>query len=367
MLHKIIPVLGCLVMLVAACSPASPTLTPVDLCVGLITDVGSVRDGTFNEFAHRGALRAQEEFGLGYQYRESVADSHWALHLQDLINIDCADVIITVGFFMTDFTLAQAAAYPDTYFVGVDQFYAEPPPNAQGLQFQEDEGGFLAGALAGMMTESGTVGILAGEHIPPVERYVEGFINGVWYTNPEAEALHVYAPSFVDAEFGRDKAQEWITNQGVDVIFGAGGLTGSAGIFEAAQLGSWVIGVDQDEYRTTFQDGTLDGADRILTTAVKRVDNGVYQAIESIVNDAFTSGVVVLGTADNGVGYAPFHDAADAIPRDVADCLADIWRALAGQTLQTGASGSADDVRPDPLGDGDPPVAADAPPLPDWE
>ncbi len=355
--------LGAVLLGATGCDRLSQPPTPAhrdDFRIGLVTDVGTVRDGTFNELAHRGALRAAESFGLDYTYRESIDETHYSFHLEDLL-ADGRNVIITVGFFMTDFTLEQALANPDVYFIGVDQFFADPPPNLLGLQFEEDEGGFLVGALAGMMTKSGTVGVLGGERIPPVVRFVNGFANGARYTNPEVRVLQVFANSFIDAEFGRRTAREWVGEEDADVIFGAAGLTGSSAIFEAAGLGSWVIGVDQDEYRTTFRDGALDGSERVLTSAVKRVDNGVYRAISAILDGTFTGGVEVLSTSECGLGYAPFHEAAPAVPANVQARLSAIWSALAGGTLRTGASGAADDVPPEPMGDDGPPVAEDAP------
>jgi basic membrane lipoprotein Med (substrate-binding protein (PBP1-ABC) superfamily) len=153
--------------LLAACMSApGPTPTPrADYRIGLITGSGTVRDGTFNEFAHHGAARAAADFNLAYTYRESVDETHYAIHLADLL-ADERSVIVTVGFMMHDFTQAQAAAHPDVYFIGVDQVFDAAPPNLVGLQFREDQGGFLAGALAGMMTESGTVAVLGGEAMP---------------------------------------------------------------------------------------------------------------------------------------------------------------------------------------------------------
>lgn len=352
-------------LLAAACTTeptAEPSPTPnPDYRLGLLTDVGSIRDGTFNGFAHQGASRAAEEYGLDFAYRESVDTEHYDLMIEELL-ADDRNIVVTVGFLMTEATRLAAEANPEVYFIGVDQFHDDTLPNLVGLQFREDEGGFLAGALAGMITESGTVAVLGGEEIPPVVRFVNGFINGVQYTNPAAVVLHVYAESFIDPEFGRAMAADFQA-QGADVIFGAGGLTGSSGILAAAGAGVWVIGVDQDEYRTTFSEGALDGSDHILTSAIKRLDSAVYQAVASVLDGEFTNGVVTLAAADCGVTFAPFHDAAGAVPAAVQDRLTAIWRALAGGTLTTGASGAADDMPPDPLGEGEPPVSADAPTL----
>ncbi len=110
-----------------------------------------------------------------------------------------------------------------------------------------------------------------------------------------------------------------------------------------------MIGVDQDEWRTNFKEGSIGGSDRILTSAVKRIDNGVYQAIQSIVSGSPQSGILRLDTASCGVGYAPFHQAADKVPAEDENLMEAIWRALAAGTLHTGASGAEGDQAPAPL------------------
>ncbi len=359
-------VLALLALLLAACGggPSAPTPTVplrTDYRLGLVTDVGTVRDGTFNELAHQGALRVARDFGLDYTFRESIDESHYAIHLQDLL-ADSRNIIVTVGYLMTDATVQAARDNPDVYFIGLDQAFDETLPNLVGLQFREDQAGFLVGALAGMMTETNVVGALGGQQTPPVTRFINGFVNGVNYVRPGTRVLRTYAPSFTDPDLGSSIVRDWV-GQGADVIFGAGGLTGSAGILAASRLGAWVIGVDQDEYRTTFSEGTVDGADRVLTSAVKRVDAGLYRAVASILDGSFQPGVITLSAAECGVAYAPFHDAEEHIPAGIRERLDAMWRALAGGTVNTGASGIAGDVPPAPLAGLMPPVAEDAPRL----
>ena len=130
------------------------------------------------------------------------------------------------------------------------------------MVFREDQAGFLAGVLAGLLTESQTVGIVAGMEIPPVKKFRNGYENGVAYVCPECDTIGVYIDSFTDPARGKTAALSQIA-EGADVIFGAGGPTGSGGILGAAQHGVWVIGVDQDEYFTTFKAGAVEGADKI--------------------------------------------------------------------------------------------------------
>jgi basic membrane protein A and related proteins len=338
--------------------------------VGLVTNVdGTITDGGFSENAHLGAQRAFKDFGLGdYAYAQSKDEADYALQLDRHI-AEGRNILVTVGFNMEAITYQYATEHPDVYFIGVDQGYfdfGEIPANLIGLQFIEDEASFVAGALAGMMTENNTVAVVGGMEIPPVVRLAEGFRNGAQYVNPDAEVLIVYTGSFGDPDLGSETAQDFI-DEGADVIFGAGGVTGSAGIQYAAREGAWVIGVDQDEWRTNFAGGTLPGSDRILTSAIKRVDSGVYQAIEAIVSgEMVDGGVLWMDAARCGVGYAPFHETENAISADEQTMLESIWRALAGNTLETGVSDP--DARPEPLAEGALPVVADdAPQLSDCE
>jgi basic membrane protein A and related proteins len=364
-----------LLMLLSACTmlksssdskaTATPALdTPLDTRwrLGLVTNIqGTVHDGGFNESAHVGAQRAAAEFHLDYTYAESRDENDYYLQLDRQIT-DGRNIIVTVGFPMEAVTLEYAQKHPDIYFIGVDQSYSgqEIPANLIGLQFTEDEAAFMVGALAGQMTKSNVVGVIGGMEIPPVVRLAEGFRNGAQYVNPDVTVLITYTGDFNSPDLGISTADTFI-QQKADVIFGAAGSTGYAGIQYAARQGVWVIGVDQDEWRTNFREGTVDGSDRILTSAIKQIDSAVYQAIDSIVSGSPRSGIFLLNTAGCGVGYAPFHQADSSIPAADKTMIETIWRALAAGTLQTGASDSST-TAPAPLAPGaKPDVPADAP------
>ncbi len=300
--------------------------------VCLVTDKGKINDGTFNQFAYEGMSRAYEEFGLDSTYIETQAETDYAPNIDTCVN-EGYDAIVTVGFLIADATRAAAIANPDTYFIGVDQFVGADaegnaaPANYVGLQFREDQAGFLAGVIAASMSESGTIAGVYGIDIPPVKKFRNGFEQGARFVNPDINLLGTYIPSFVDPAAGSAAANQFI-GEGADVVFGAGGPTGSGGIVEAAKKGVFVIGVDQDEYLTTFGGGTSEGADRIITSAVKRVDQAVYLAIQALVEGGagFPGGTnLILEAANDGVGFAPAHDA--PVP---ADAVAAAEVALAG-------------------------------------
>ncbi len=333
-----------------AAATAAPTTGATDsskLRVGLVTDLGKVNDGTFNEFAHKGVLMAQEKHGFEYKFIETTAQADYAANIQALVD-EKFDVIVTVGFLIQEATAAAAAANPGIVFIGVDQFYEQGSvtDNLVGLQFREDQAGFLAGALAAMMSESGTIGIVAGQEIPPVKRFKNGFDNGAKYVRPDINLLGVYLPTFIDPALGASSAEQMI-GEGADVIFGAGGPTGSGAIKAAAEKGVFVIGVDQDEYLTTFARGSAPGANRILSSAIKRVDVAVATEIGKVVEGTFKgNGIELFDAAGEGVGLADFHDTADQVPDAVKARLEEIFKALADGTLSTGVDAVSGDVDP---------------------
>ena len=300
----------------------------------LVTDVGKVDDGTFNQFAYEGFERAATDFDLDSTYIETTAQTDYTNNINTCIN-EGYDVVITVSFLITDATAAAAAANPDVYFVGVDQGFAEPLPNLVGIQFREDQAGFLAGAMAALMSKSGTIAGIYGIAVPAVVKYRNGYEQGAKYINPNIQTLGVYIDSFTAPDRGATAAEQFI-GEGADVIFGAGGQTGSGGIKYAAQAGAFVIGVDQDEYLTTFGNGETSGAENLITSAMKRVDNGVYEAIQTLVDGEALpeNSTMVLSAENEGVDFAPAHDA--AVPQEAIDEVNVIKAGLTDGTIETG-------------------------------
>ncbi len=313
--------------------------------VCLVTDVGKVNDGTFNQFAFEGMVAAAEDFDLESTFIETTAPTDYEANIQRCIDSEF-DSVITVGFLLTDATLAAAEANPDVYFMGIDQGFAEAPENLVGIQFREDQSGFLAGALAGLLSESGTVGGVYGIPVPAVVKFRNGFEQGAKYVNPDISVLGVYIDSFVDSARGAETALQLI-DEGADVIFGAGGQTGSGGILEAAAQGVYVIGVDQDEYFSTFGGGETPGAEFLASSAVKRVDQGVYLSLESLVNgdaEGFydEDGGRAFSAENEGVGFAPPHDS-DVSDEVIAELEA-IYAGLQDGSIETGVDPDTGDL-----------------------
>ena len=306
---------------------------PEGFKVGLITDIGSVDDGTFNEYAYNGLKAAEECFQIETYFIETANEADYGQNIKTVLDDD-PDVVVTVGFLLAEATLEAAKKNPDVNFIGVDQFQPEFPKNYVGIQYREDQAGFLAGVMAGLLTESNVIGVVGGlKSVPPVVRLVNSYRTGAESVNPDIQVLEIYNDSFTAPAKGKSDAEQFM-GEGADVIFNAGGQTGGGGIRAAAEAGKWAIGVDQDEYFTTFSGGTAPGIEYLATSAVKRVDLGVFENIASAISGDFKGQLFVLDASNDGITYAPFHDA--AVPEDAAATLEEVRQGLADGSIDTG-------------------------------
>src|SRR5215208_6772451 len=230
-------------LLLPACATATLDCANEDVfCVGLVTDIGKINDKSFNRSAWEGVQRAQKELGAQAQYIETANAKDYAKNIA-AFGDENYDVIVTVGFKLSDATLAAAELYPNTDFIGVDQFQTESIDGVAGLNFPEDQAGFLVGALAAMMSRSHKIGAVCGpDGVPAVWRLGEGYQAGAAYVDElKSSTTDVYVvyhsdddKAFIDPEWGVETATSML-NQGADVIFGCGSLTGNGAVTTAAQ------------------------------------------------------------------------------------------------------------------------------------
>lgn len=331
-----------LALAVAACTPAGGESTGETeeadctaegtLCIGLVTDVGRVDDKSFNQSAWEGAQQAAEALGAAQvQYIETANATDYGANI-DLFATDGYDIIVTVGFAMGEATLQAAAQYPEIDFIAVDQFQAEALPNVAGLIFAEDKSGFLAGALAGQLTQSNTIAsVLGTDLVPPVVAFNEGYKAGAAYVNPDVTIIDTYHPggldvAFTDPEWGASTARQAL-DQGADVIFGAGGNTGNGALIETATVtGAYCIGVDTDQWETVPEAHPC-----LVSSAMKLITPGVVDLARLSTEGAFPGGNF-LGE----VGLAPFHDFEDQIPQEIKDRIDEIDAGLRDGSITTG-------------------------------
>jgi basic membrane protein A and related proteins len=274
--------------------------------VGLVTDIGGLNDRGFNQLAFQGLKQAESDLGVEIRALESKSDADYIPNLEQLAN-DGFDLIISVGFLMTEATQQAAQAYPDTTFAIVDSAFEEGIPNAQGLLFKEQEAGYLVGYMAGLVTKTNTIGSVGGQKIPPVDRFIAGFQKGAKDANPDVQTLNGYSQDFVDQAKCKEVALDQL-NRKADVIFQVAGGCGLGALDAAKQEGAWGIGVDADQ---AFL------GDHVLTSALKRVDVAVFKTIESVVNGDFEGGgVTTFGLEDDGVGLG---DTSKNAPADAVE------------------------------------------------
>lgn len=293
------------------------------LRIGMVYDVGGRGDKSFNDAAHRGLKRAQEELGVSVKDVEPGSADQRESALRQ-IAAGNYDLVIGVGFAFTDDINKMAKDFPDVKFACID--YTPPddpttiPGNVIGLRFREHEGSFLIGAIAGSVTSSKTVGFVGGMEIPLIKKFEAGYKAGVSHVCPECKILSAYAGTTFSAFENPSKGQELALSQfdgGADIIYHASGKTGD-GVFNAAeQKKALAIGVDSDQFDVA--------PCCVLTSMLKRVDTAVFNAIKSVKDGTFKSGVQEFGLVedglgiDDGVGFVFDANNKDRLPQDVVD------------------------------------------------
>jgi basic membrane protein A len=327
--------------------------------IGLALDVGGRGDQSFND----GALRGLEAMAAGLKYTaqgyQPLSDAEYQAllpadlralpggvphlplpaplvlsgkaqedyepNLQLLVD-QGVELVVAVGFMMEPATRAVAARNPKAKFLLLDSPVLDDTgrqpttrPNVRAVVFREQEGSFLAGALAGELTRTGKVGFVGGMQLPLIKKFEAGFRAGLAVTNAAAakSAAIAYTGAFDDEKKGVEVGRD-LYARGCDIVFHAAGLDG-LGVIKAAQAaGKLVIGVDSDQAHVAPQN--------VLTSMVKHVDLAVYEAVRDVLAGKFTGGDVALGLKDGGVGLSPLGGGADpAITKVLRDAaLADV-------------------------------------------
>ncbi len=274
---------------------APATTAAPDFQAAIVTGTAGLGDKSFNDSANAGLERARDELGIDITVIESAQNSDFEPNL-DQAPREGNDIAFAIGFQMIDAVTAAATNNPDMLYGIVDA--GSEAPNVASLLFREEQGSFLVGVVAGLMTESDQIGFIGGLEIPLIKKFESGFRAGVMSVNPDAEVLVNYAGDFGDPARGKEIAVSQY-EAGADVIFHAAGGTG-LGLFQAAieqGEGAWAIGVDADQLALA--------PDNVLTSMMKRVDVAVFETIKAAVNGEFAGGTQIFGLAEEGVGLAP--------------------------------------------------------------
>ena len=276
--------------------------------VTLILDEGGVNDQSFNQSAWEGALEAKEQYGVEINYIEAKQESDYATNIDMAIDQD-ADLVIGVGFKLTDTIEEAAKTYPESKFAIIDGTYEDIPENIMPILFNEEQAGYCAGLVAANMTKTNVIGFVGGMEIPSVTNFLIGFEKAIKEENKDIKVLSQYANSFSDASKGRVIAEQMI-NEKADIIFTAGGGVNS-GVFEVTkEKGLYAIGVDMPSNYIS--------PETIVTSALKNVGTGVELTIKDLVEGNFKGGEAkVFDLTNGGVGY----EKTDLLPKDLVEYI----------------------------------------------
>jgi basic membrane protein A and related proteins len=262
---------------------------------GVVTDIGGLNDRSFNFLANKGLEDAESKLGIQGRVLLSKSNGDYIPNLTTLAT-QKYDLSVSVGFLMGDATATVAKKFPNNNFAIVD-FAAEAlkgkPQNVEGLLFKEQEAGYLAGYLAGLWAKdnnANTVSTVGGQKIPPVDHYIAGFQKGATDANPGIKTLNGYSQDFVDQAKCKEIALDQIA-QGSKVVFQVAGQCGLGALDAAKEKGVQGIGVDADQSYL---------GPHILTSALKKVDVAVFDAIKRAQAGKFKGGADVIATVKNG-------------------------------------------------------------------
>lgn len=278
--------------LLVGCSGSKESAKDDKITVAMITDVAGVNDQSFNQSAWEGLQRAEKELGIEVKYLESKQDSDYATNIETLVD-ENVDLILGVGMKLADAIKEGAELYPEQNFVLVDKELKDVS-NVKSILFKAEESAYLAGLIAGKTTKTNNVGFIGGMELPVIDTFKYGFMAGVKAANPDAKVQSQYANSFTDQAKGKAIANQMYSN-GADIVFTCGGDVGTGAIEAAKENGKYAIGVDRDQSDLA--------PENVLTSAIKRVDAGVFETVKSYVNGTFEGGTTTTyGLEENAVG-----------------------------------------------------------------
>jgi basic membrane protein A len=305
-LKLMIPILA--LGMIAGCAKQAPKTDTGKIKAAVVTDVGGIGDLSFNAMAWSGLQRAGKDLGIDVKFLESKEQADYAMNLRRFAE-QGYDLVFAVGFLMEDAVKDVAPKFPKTKFAIIDG-NAPKLANCASLKFREDEGSFLAGALAGAMSRTGKIGFVGGMEVDLIKKFECGYKAGAITMRPGTKVLAAYTGKWDDPGKGTELAMAEF-GQGADIIFHASGSCG-LGVIGAARSkgkGYYAIGVDAD------QDYIAPG--RVLTSMMKRVDNAVYSTCKSVVEGKFQPGDHVFGLKEGGVGLSPLKYTKKDIPPEV--------------------------------------------------
>jgi basic membrane protein A and related proteins len=278
-------------------SSKAPKTQKAGYSAALVSDVAGFNDNGFNKNQLKGLNQAKAKLGVTAYPIVSHSSSDYQPNYNQAVH-DNAQLIIAAGYLLGDTMKQYATQYPNIKFAITDDPVAAVGglKNEEGITYATQEGGCLVGVLAAKMAQKmghKVIGVAGGLKIPPVDSYIAGYKYCAAKAVKGTKTLVQYSGDFEDQTKCSTIAQNEI-NSGAQVIFQVAGLCGDGALKEASKLHKWGIGVDADEYSV---------ASRILTSALKKTNVGVYDTIAGAAKGKFKGGKDLLfNLKNNGVG-----------------------------------------------------------------
>ncbi|SFR42317.1 BMP family lipoprotein [Halogeometricum limi] len=304
--------------------------------VGMVYALGGLGDKSFNDAAKRGIERAESELNVSYNEGQPSAAEEFPTFQRRFAQSQNPDydLVCCIGFAQKSALQETSKNFPDQKFMLVDEQIERD--NVASYVFKEEQGSFLVGHLAGLLTnqqfeagagstsgDSKKVGFVGGFEVPLIQKFQAGFTAGVEHADENIEVTSAFAGSFSDSAQGKEIATS-MYEDGADIVYHAAGGTG-LGVFQAAQeQGKFAIGVDSDQSQTD-----PNYADVILASMVKRVETAVYTSVENVAEDSYNGGeLTTLGLEQDGVACVYGQELGSEIPEDVKSSVAESRQAI---------------------------------------
>ncbi|HUI69371.1 MAG TPA: BMP family ABC transporter substrate-binding protein [Spirochaetia bacterium] len=309
--------------------------------VAMTTDTNGLGDGSFNDGVYAGLKRAEAEGLCTVKVVEAHAMTDYVPNLSGLAE-DGAKLVFGVGALMIEQIQEAAKSHPDTYFAGIDHYYSgDIPPNLVGISYREQEAGYLAGIVAGYMTQKysknspllndkNVIGAVLGMNIPPVERYLAGYIAGARSVNPSVDVRYIVTGTFADRAKGKEASMALI-DQGADIVLQIAGLTGMGVLDAARERHVFAMGADVDQNPAA--------PEYVLTSALKGTTISAYDAIKALSEGKLKGGQnIVYGLAEDAIDIAPFHQFDSIVPAEVKNAVAKAKKDIIAGTIKVPVS-----------------------------
>ncbi|MTD13214.1 BMP family ABC transporter substrate-binding protein [Nakamurella sp. YIM 132087] len=325
----------------SAAGSSGSAAAPVDYTGCLMVSSVGVADRSFNQQAWDAMQQAQDTLGITVKYLAQSGSIDYPQMGDQFVQEGC-DLIVGMGFNTTETIERLAPENPDTDFILIDDAISSPQPNVSSLHYQTDQASFLAGYLAAGMSKTGTIGVVGNVSIPPVELYMDGYVNGVKYYAEQKSAdvkaigwdtearTGTFVGNFTDTNKGKLLVESEI-QQGADIVLAL--IGGGAEAIRAAggpEKGYYLFWPDTDGCITNEAD-----CDLFLSSVLKNIQVSLFDVVSQAVAGDLPDGVYEGTLANEGVGIAPFHDADAAVPQALKDELVKVQADIVAGTITT--------------------------------